>query len=154
MRGRTAAVPLAAMVLAAMVLAGCVLAGCAQAVPEGAPGGDRRLVAAYFAAGNDAGRQGSAAMQQFLDETQHPDFRGERCPLYGLTLEIDPAMTTLRPDPDWRPPGAQRPPRGAVYIIAVTVTVLADQVELDTQIGSQHIVVLDGTAYGFAPCPA
>lgn len=145
------------MRLAAALLVATVLGGCAQAVPDrtaAPPAADRALVTSYFAAVNEAARQGSAAQQRFLDDTQHPDFRHARCPLDGLTLEIEPAMTTLRPDPEWTPPGADAPPRGSVYVVAVTVTMLDENVEVAEQIGSQHVVVLNGTAYGFAACPA
>jgi hypothetical protein len=40
-----------------------------------------------------------------------------------------------------------------VYVVAVTVTVQRGQSTLGVQVGSMHVVVLDGTAYGFAPCP-
>lgn len=133
-----------------------VLVGCTRVSepPADADAGDRRLVADYFAAANAAAGEGPAAQQRFFDATQHPDFRGARCPLDGATVVSEPTMSTLRPDPDWRPAGATAPPRGTVHVIAVTATVRRDGVELGTQIGSQHVVVLGGRGYGFAPCLA
>ncbi|MPZ66273.1 MAG: hypothetical protein GEU83_12415 [Pseudonocardiaceae bacterium] len=140
-----------------VILLLAVLVGCTRAGPDppaGAAVGDRQLVAEYFAAANTAAQQGAAAQQRFLDATQHPDFRGARCPLDGATVVSEPAMSTLRPDPGWLPAGAAAPPRGIVHIVAVTATVRRDGVELGTQIGSRHVVVLDGRGYGFAPCLA
>lgn len=127
-----------------------VLVGCTR----GPAVSDRQLVADYFSASNAAAHQGAAAQQRFLDATQHPDFRGARCPLDGATVVIRPTMSTLRPDPAWVPAGATAPPRGTVHVVAVTATVRRDGLELGTQIGSQHVVTLDGRGYGFAPCPA
>lgn len=128
-----------------------VLVGCARADQVT---GHRGLVAGYFDAANAAAHLGPAAQQRFLDATQHPDFRGERCPLNGATVISEPTMSTLRSDSDWIPAGAGAPPRGTVYVVAVTATVRRDGAELGTQIGSQHVVVLDGRAFGFAPCLA
>ncbi len=140
------------VVLLLAVLVGCTRAGADP--PAGAAVSDRQLVAEYFAAANAAAGEGPAAQQRFFDATQHPDFRGARCPLDEATVVSEPTMSTLRPDPDWRPAGATAPPRGTVHVIAVTATVRRDGVELGTQIGSQHVVVLGGRGYGFAPCLA
>ncbi len=65
-------------------------------------------------------------------------------------------MSTLRVDPDWVPPGAGKRashPRGAVYVLGVSVSIREGGALLGQQIGSQRVVILDGKAYGFAPCP-
>ena len=124
----------------------------------------RTLVSGYFDAVNAAADQGSAAQERFFAGTQHPDFRDLQCSLQGLTVTADPAYTTLHTDPDWQPPLADGAPRGTVYVVAATVTVQRRTVRpstgqgstevLGSQIGSLHVVVLGGAAYGFAPCPA
>lgn len=134
--------------LVVLLLATIAPAGCAREVS------DRQLVADYFGASNAAAREGPAAQQRFFDRTQHPDFRTTRCPLDGATVTARPTMSTLRPDRDWVPAGADAAPRGTVYVVAVTATVRRDGVETGTQIGSQHVVTLDGRGYGFAPCLA
>lgn len=153
-------------VLATVAAVGAVLAtvlaaggGFATRVPgrptagTGALEADRALVSGYFEAVNAAAGRGSAAQERLFAGTQHPDFRDLRCPLRGLTVTADPAYTTLHPDPDWRPPQSDGPPRGTVYVIAATVSVQRSTELLGSQIGSVHVVVLDGTAYGFSPCP-
>jgi hypothetical protein len=65
-------------------------------------------------------------------------------------------MSTLRIDPDWVPPDSGRNathPRGMVYVLGVSVSIRQDGALLGEQIGSQRVVVLEGKAYGFAPCP-
>ena len=148
----------AACLLAACLLsAGLLVAACGQVV-HGKPvalsplTADRSLIVSYFEHSNAAAQDGSAAQKQFLDSTQHPDVP-ERCDLGELTLRLDPTLSTLRSDGDWRPAGADHAPRGRVYVIAVTVTVQRDRTALATQVGSMHLVVLDGAAFGFAPCP-
>lgn len=142
---------------AALVTVAAAASGCTT-VAQGTPTGDgvaseqRMLIREYYDAGNAAAEEGSDAQDQFLDETQHPDYADERCPLEGLTLLVDPALTTLRPDPDWEPTAGEDPPRGTIYVVAVSLTVEQEGVELGNQVGSQHVVILDGTAYGFAPC--
>lgn len=113
---------------------------------------DRELVASYFTAMNEAGGQGVAAQRELLADTQHPDFRDGDCELPGGTIEVHPTMSTLRLDPDWTPPGEDAHPRGVVLVVAVTLTVVQEGAEVGSQIGSQHIVLLNGKAYGFAPC--
>lgn len=131
-------------------------AGCTRRT-QGMPVGERphhELVTGYFDAVNAAADQGSTAQERLFARTQHPDFRDPQCSLQGLTVTADPAYTTLRTDPDWRPPLAEDPPRGTVYVIAATVTVRSDDGVLGSQIGTLHVVILGGIAYGFAPCPA
>ncbi|HEX2297223.1 MAG TPA: hypothetical protein VHH34_01675 [Pseudonocardiaceae bacterium] len=157
---------------AAGVLAG---SGCGSPVPgEPVPAGrplatHRALVSGYFDAVNTAAGRGSAAQERLFASTQHPDFRDLHCSMRGLTVIADPAYSTLHTDPDWLPPRADEPPRGTVYVVAATVTVQRSTVRpstgqgstagqdstevLGSQIGSLHVVILDGTAYGFAPCP-
>jgi hypothetical protein len=136
-----------------------VLTGCGQVV-AGTPKGestsdaDRALIAAYFEQNNEAAGEGAAAQREFLARTQHPDFDDEACNLGELTLTIAPTLSTLRPDAGWQPLNTDRTPRGRIYIIAVAVTVLRGTAPVGTQIGSIHVVVLDGKAHGFAPCPA
>ena len=136
----------------------CVLAvGCGRLV-EGQPvapareGDDRSLIVAYFERSNAAARGGPAAQAEFLARTQHPDV-ARQCDLGALTVLLEPSLSTLRPDDGWRPARADRTPRGAVYLIAVTVTVQRDGATVGTQVGSMHVVVLDAAVYGFAPCP-
>lgn len=144
---------------------GCVVAllcalsamlGCTAQGPESPAGpstGDLRLIEDYFHRANLAADEGASQQRRFLRETQHPDFRGGGCSLDGMTVKLDPALRSVRTDTDWVPAGATDPPRGAVYLVAVRVTVLTDRTEVGEQIGTQHVVVLDDTAYGFAPCP-
>lgn len=134
-------------------------AGCTNRVPGEPVAGSRpldahrALVSGYFDAVNAAAGQGSAAQERLFAHTQHPDFRDLQCPLQGLTVTADPANSTLHTDADWRPPLAEAPPRGTVYAIAATVAVQRSTEVLGSQIGTLHVVVLDGIAYGFAPCP-
>lgn len=152
---RFTAVALAVALAAVLVTGG----GCATRVPGQAVAATRALdahralVSGYFAAVNAAAGQGSAAQERLFAGTQHPDFRDLRCPLQGLTITAHPAYSTLHPDPDWRPPQSDRPPRGMVYVVAATVSVQRSTEPLGSQIGSVHVVVLDGAAYGFSPCP-
>lgn len=138
----------------ALLLTGCANRILGQPVPTRPPAPDRALIAGYVAAANAAAADGSAAQQRWFASTQHPDSGKLRCALQGLTLTIEPAYRTLHTDPGWHPPQADRPPSGTVYAIAVTVTVQRGITVLGDQIGVLHIVLLDGTAYGFAPCPA
>lgn len=142
--------------LAAGGTTGCVT-GCTAVVGGHAVGPppasvDESLIAAYFEHSNEAAREGADAQTQFLERTQHPDVE-RLCDLDGLTLLLDPTLSTLRRDEGWRPSGTSGSPRGRVYVVAVTVTVQRGQSTLGTQVGSMHVAVLDGTAYGFAPCP-
>lgn len=140
--------------LAAAVASGCATTIAGEAVGSGLPPADRALVKAYFEAVNDAAARGSTAQQRLFATDQHPDFRDRLCALDGLTITADPAYATLRTDPDWRLEPGSAPPRGAVYVIAADVTVHQAGTVLANQIGSVHVVILDGAAYGFAPCPA
>lgn len=126
-----------------------LLAGCALA-----PGEPEHLRSAreYFAANNTAARQGSQAQQEFFDRTQHPDFTGHVCELADLTVELEPALTTLRPDPDFAPTGTS-PPRGELWTVGVEVTTRRSGTVIGRQIGSLHLALLQGRVYGFAPCP-
>ena len=143
---------------AALLVILLALTGCGRTV-TGSPSAlpvvdeDQSLVAEYFERNNAAADEGSAAQRSFLSDTQHPDFSDDQCNLGDLTLMISPALTTLRPDVGWRPLNSDEAPRGRVYVVAVTVTVQRGTAPVGTQIGSVHVVVLDGSAYGFAPCP-
>jgi hypothetical protein len=142
--------------LAVLLVAGCSSAVAGVPVPAASPDGDRELVQDYFDELNDTAEEGPAAQRTFLRNSQHPDYADELCDLGDLTLTIDPAMSTLRVDPDWVPPDAGRDaahPRGLVYVLGVSVSIRQDGALLGEQIGSQRVVVLDGRAYGFAPCP-
>jgi hypothetical protein len=144
--------------LLAPMLAAVCAAGCSTAVP-GVPVAQQRpqgseLVLGYFAALNDAGEQGADEQADFLRRTQHPDFDDRLCDLGGLVLGMAPVADTLRPDPGWAPNESDTSPRGEIYVIAVTVTIRRGATTLGEQIGSQRVVVLDGKAFGFTPCPA
>lgn len=156
--------PCSAAVLAAVlgaVLGAAVLTtgGCAGRI-TGKPvvkdqlEAHREIVTGYFEAVNAAAEQGSAAQEQLFARTQHPDFRDQQCSLRGLTVTADPAYDTLHPAPDWRPSPTGDQPRGTVYVVAASITVQRGSTILASQIGSLHVVVLDGAAYGFSPCPA
>jgi hypothetical protein len=147
--------------LALVSLAGLLLAGCSSTIPgepvaAASPSSDRQLVEGYFTELNAAAADGAATQRDFLQRSQHPDYVDELCDLGDLTLNVDPAMSTLRVDPDWVPPGARDGaphPRGLVYVLGVSVSIRQDGALLGEQIGSQRVVILDGKAYGFAPCP-
>jgi hypothetical protein len=146
----------AVLLLATALLAGCGTTVDGQPVPPSATERDRALIVEYFDHNNIAARAGAAAQRQFLRRTQHPDVPLE-CDLGELTVLLEPAMTTLRPDPSWQPgispASSTASPRGKVFVIGVTATVQREQTTLGTQIGSMHVVVFDGMAYGIAPCP-
>ncbi len=142
--------------LVSLLIAGCTSAVAGVARPEDSPDDDRQLVQEYFDELNAAAEEGPATQRDFLRRSQHPDYTDDLCDLGDLTLNIDPAMSTLRVDPDWVPPDAGRDaahPRGLVYVLGVSISIRQDGALLGEQIGSQRVVVLDGKAYGFAPCP-
>lgn len=143
--------------LAALLLtAGCGSTIAGTPVAAASPTQDRKLVQDYFTELNDAAAGGPATLRDFLRRSQHPDYTDELCDLGDLTLSIDPAMSTLRVDPDWVPPAAGRNgthPRGLVYVLGVSVSIKQGGALLGQQIGSERVVILDGKAYGFAPCP-
>jgi hypothetical protein len=137
-------------VLAVVALA----AGCSTAVagnPIAAQLGDEVLIAGYFSEFGRTASEGAAAQADFLRKTQHPDYTDRLCDLQGATIEVDPTMSTLRPDPDWSPETGRKP-RGKVYVVAVSLTVIRDGKVLGDQIGSERVVVLEGAVYGFMPC--
>lgn len=142
----------AAAVLCLLALAACGPKVTGTALPLKVTEVERELVSSYFAALNEAGGQGAAKQRELLADTQHPDFRDGDCKLPNGTIKVEPSLSTLRLDPDWTPPGEDEHPRGVVLVVAVTLTVVQDGAEIGTQIGSQHIVLLNGKAYGFAPC--
>ncbi|GGM73455.1 hypothetical protein GCM10012275_50130 [Longimycelium tulufanense] len=139
------------LLASSLALTACTVAGTPR--PAGLSEADRQLVTRYFAEVNDAAALGSAAQAEFFRRTQHPDFIDRMCDLRGLTVQMRPAMSTARPDPTWRPPGAWRPPRGAVHVVAAALSAHRGDTTLSNQIGSKHVVILDGATYGFAPCP-
>lgn len=120
--------------------------------PVSAAGDDGSLVAGYFERSNAAAREGPEAQRQFLVSTQHPDFR-YRCDLGNLVVELEPALSSMHIDASWEADDDGHVPRGRIYAVAVTVTVTRDKTTLGTQVGSMHVVILDGAAFGFAPCP-
>ena len=143
-----------------LTLAGALSAtlagGCARVVsgqPVSPASTDQALIAGYFEHSNAAAKEGTQAQQEFLKSTQHPDFP-DVCGLGGLTILLDPALGSLHSDSDWHPAKTDRTPRGRIYAVAVTLTVQRDKSTIGTQVGQMHVVVLDGTAYGFSPCPA
>ncbi|TWF94818.1 hypothetical protein [Saccharopolyspora dendranthemae] len=105
----------------------------------------------YFADNNAAAAAGPQAQQEFFRRTQHPDFTDNTCELDDLTVRLDPAWSTLRPDPGFATDGVV--PRGEIWAIGVEVTTRANGSATGHQIGSQHLVVLDGRTFAFAPCP-
>jgi hypothetical protein len=152
---RVAVLAVAAAVAAVVAtVSGCASRVAGEAVGSGLPAAHRTLVRGYFDAVNAAAGQGSDAQQRLFADDQHPDFRDRVCRLDGLTITAAPAYTTLRTDPDWRPDPGRALPRGTIYVVAADVTVHHEGAVLANQIGSVHVVILDGTAYGFAPCPA
>lgn len=146
----------------AAVASGLLLTGCSTQI-DGTPspatgassGSDRDLVEQYFADLNESGDEGTSMQRDFLRRTQHPDFTDRLCDLGDLVLHIEPAMSTFREDPNWVPPesNAAEPPRGTIYVLGVSVSVREQGSLLGEQIGSQRVVVLNGKAYGFSPCP-
>ena len=136
----------------ALVLAGCGSTTSGAARPLQVTDVERELVTGYFNDLNEAGGQGTAEQRELLQDTQHPDFRDGDCELPTGTIRVQPTMSTLRLDPAWEPPGADEHPRGVVLVVAVTLTVVQEGAEVGSQIGSQHVVLLNGKAYGFAPC--
>jgi hypothetical protein len=138
----------------AMLAVVALTAGCSTVVagnPIAAELRDENLIAGYFSEFGKSAEQGAAAQADFLRKTQHPDYTDRLCDLQGATVQVEPTMSTLRPDPQWAPE-AGRPPRGSVYVVAVSSTVLRDGKVLGDQIGSERVVVLDGAVYGFMPC--
>ncbi|MEV5542575.1 hypothetical protein AB0L13_37715 [Saccharopolyspora shandongensis] len=123
-------------------------AGCAQPPTESE---SLRLSEQYFAENNAAAAEGPQAQQEFFRRTQHPDFQDQTCDLGTITVELDPALSTLRPDPGFAPDGAK--PRGEIWVVGVEVTTRSAGSTTGHQIGSQHLVLLDGRMHGFAPCP-
>ncbi|MEU5691374.1 hypothetical protein [Actinosynnema sp. NPDC020468] len=146
--------PVRAAVLAAcaLLLTGCSSAIAGSAGPITVTDADRQLVTGYFSALNTAGAEGAAKQHALLEDTQHPDFPQTDCKLPEGTIKVQPTLSTLRLDPDWTPPKGDEHPRGVVLVVAVTLTVVQDGVEIGSQIGSQHVVLLNDKAYGFAPC--
>jgi hypothetical protein len=135
--------------VAALLLAGC--STVSSTVPPPRAETDTDLLNRYFVAFNQAADQGSNAQFAFLRSTQHPDFTDRICELDGLTVDIYPAMSSARPDPDWAPEGASSA-RGTVYVVGVSLTVRRNGTLIGEQIGSQRVAILDRRAYGFAPC--
>ncbi|GAA3021386.1 hypothetical protein [Actinokineospora globicatena] len=131
---------------------GCATAVTGTPVPATGVTPGRTLVSEYFTELNEAGADGVGAQREFLRRTQHPDFDSD-CDLGNLTLRVEPALSTLRTDPKWKPEKASKAPRGTVYVVGVSVRIRRESATLAEQIGSQRVVVLDGKAYGFTPCP-
>lgn len=137
-------------------------AACTSQIPgvptaAASPNHDRQLVEDYFKDLNAAADDGPSSQREFLQHSQHPDYTDKLCDLGDLTLNADPAMSTLRLDPDWVPPGGGKHashPRGEVYVLGVSLSIRQDGALLGQQIGSERVVILDGKAYGFSPCPA
>ncbi|MGH3761572.1 hypothetical protein [Actinophytocola sp.] len=140
-----------------LLLAGCStqVAGRPSPATSGTPEGDRGLVEQYFTDLNASADDGASTQRDFLRRTQHPDYTDRLCDLGDLILRIEPAMSTFRADPDWVPPesGSGERPRGTVYVLGVSISIRQQGALLGEQIGSQRVVVLEGRAYGFSPCP-
>ncbi len=125
--------------------------GCSPASSE--PPTPEQRVDRYFDAFNAAAAKGDQAQLEFLRRTQHPDFAGQGCELNGLTMHAYPALSTLRPAPEWAPEDAE-PPRGQVYVLAVSLTLRRAGTPLAERIGSERVAIVDDQVYGFAPCPS
>ncbi|MGH3862442.1 hypothetical protein [Actinokineospora sp.] len=144
------------VLLVTATASGCSTTVAGRALHEGgesAPELERELVGQYFTDFNDAADEGPQTQRDFLRRTQHPDFSDRTCDLGDLVLTVEPALSTLRADRKWKPEDAKKSPRGSVYVVGVSVRIRRDNATLAEQIGSQRVVVLDGRAYGFAPCP-
>ncbi len=145
-----------AILLVAVSAAGCSTSVQGHAVRSQAasvPEQERDIIARYFDDLNASGADGPSVQRDFLRRTQHPDYNDRFCDLGGLVLAIEPALSTLRADAKWKPEKSTKRPRGAVYVVGVSVKIRRDSATLAEQIGSQRVVVLDGKAYGFTPCP-
>jgi hypothetical protein len=142
------------VVAVALCSAACTttVAGTPKAASTSTTSGPSGQISQYFGDLNVAGSKGPGPQREFLRETQHPDFTSDICDLGDLTLREEPAMSTLRRDAKWRPQGGSKP-RGDVYVVAVSVSVLRNGAALGEQIGLERLVLLDGKVYGFAPCP-
>ncbi|HEX7660803.1 MAG TPA: hypothetical protein VF444_15120 [Pseudonocardiaceae bacterium] len=143
---------LAATLTTMLGVAGCAVGPATSGMARPAANSDRTLVAGYFQRLNAAGEQGLAAQRAFFSSTQHPDFLTQTCDLGAWTVQEQPAWTTFRLDPDWTPSDAGSPPRGTVYLIAVSITIRNGHQAIGDQIGAEHVVLLNGEVYGFAPC--
>jgi hypothetical protein len=150
---RGAGLVAALLATTAGLAAACTSVVSGSPVAIGSAEDNRRLVSEYFTELNQSGKDGPTTQRDFLRRTQHPDFTDRLCDLGDLTLEIEPAMSTLRADPRWTPQDSTRHPRGLVYVLGVSVSIRRDGGLLAEQIGSQRVVVLDGKTYGFTPCP-
>lgn len=138
----------------AAAVAGCSTTVAGTPVPTSTGDVGQDQVLGYFTALNEAGEEGSTAQADFLRRTQHPDFTDRFCDLDDLVLRMAPVASTLRADPEWKPEETAKEPRGDTYVVAVTVTIRRGTTTLGEQIGSQRVVLLDGKAYGFTPCPS
>jgi hypothetical protein len=142
----------AVLLAPALLLTGCTAVVSGSPVPVDAPDTSKAMVTGYFKSLNDSGEQGAEAQLGFLRRTQHPDFGDRICDLGGLILTARPSMSTLRPDRTWAPEAGERP-RGDVYVIAVSLSVRRAGQVVGEQIGSDRVAVLNGSVYGFMPCP-
>lgn len=150
--------------LVVALLAGLVLvSGCGAVMPGRAvlgrvPADDLALIRLYVTRFNDAGEEGPRPQLAFLRETQEPSVRMPPPTCFGqITLEARMVERTLRAAPGLVP--AQIPPgtpvaRGALYVVAVSVTASSDGVPVREDVGSKHLVVRDGRVFSYAPCPA
>ncbi|MCG8925542.1 hypothetical protein [Lentzea sp. CC55] len=143
---------IAVLLVSLALLAGCTGPVAGTAKPASLSDGDRARFREFYERLNKAGDEGASQQQRLLKETQHPDFRQKTCDLRGATVKVEPTWATLRTDADWAPPGEKAHPRGNVYVVAVTITLSRDGAVVGSQIGSLHVVHLDGQVYGFAPC--
>lgn len=134
---------------AAGILVALLAAGCWAAPSESE---QARSARKYFADNNTAARGGPHAQQEFFGTTQHPDFTAQVCELGELTVDLEPALTTLRPDPGFSPTGTS-PPRGDLWVVGVEVTTRRSGTVIGRQIGSLHLAFLGDQVFGFAPCP-
>ena len=141
-----------------LALSGCGATVGGRAVVDRVPDADRALVDAYVTASNRAGEQGPQQQAAFLRATQEPGVPlppDARC-FDTTTARARPVERTLRPAaPDWRPltPVGPRPrPPGAVYVMAVSSSLLAGGVPVAEDVRSDYLVIRDGRVYGYAVC--
>lgn len=136
---------------AALLLGLLAILGAACSAPQEPE--QLRLARQYFQDNNASARQGPRAQENFFRQTQHPEFTEQDCTLGDMTVDLDPALSTLRPDPAFSPTGFG-PPSGNIWVVGVEVTTRRDGAIVGKQIGSQHLVLLNERVYGFAPCPS
>ncbi len=130
---------------------------------DGAPAGDRQLVAAMVDAINATAGGPVAAQRVLLEQLTHPDYLGaqQRCAQASITIGLDPVLDDLLPTPGWTPvaaPDTGQPsaamaiPTGTLYRMPVLVLVYTDIRRTGTDLTSLRVSILDGRALLFPLC--